>query len=278
MVSDPMLGAVVTWQAPEGEKLSTDYQLWANDQPVGVYKARVLDPPFAGKEYNYGGDYSFANFDMEGDVTVRIKSSRLLRNAVVRPNASDVRLKVVDDHTCEIRLQQPRKFSFEPDGKNGPLLLFGNALEKNVPKQGDPNVIFFGRGIHASGKVTAKSGQTVYLAGGAIVKGAIVAEGSDIRIRGRGILDSSEYEWRKGPHGVVLGVYGTNIEVEGITIRGASHWTIVPTGSRKVTVRNVKLCNSRVQNDDGINPCNTQEVLITDCFIRSDDDCVAMKG
>ncbi|HLB72624.1 MAG TPA: hypothetical protein VJJ98_01265, partial [Sedimentisphaerales bacterium] len=41
---------------------------------------------------------------------------------------------------------------------------------------------------------------------------------------------------------------------------------------------NVKLCNSRVQNDDGINPCNSQDVLITDCFIRSDDDCVALKG
>jgi polygalacturonase len=45
-----------------------------------------------------------------------------------------------------------------------------------------------------------------------------------------------------------------------------------------VTIRNVKLCNSRVQNDDGINPCNSQDVLITDCFIRSDDDCVALKG
>jgi len=40
----------------------------------------------------------------------------------------------------------------------------------------------------------------------------------------------------------------------------------------------VKLCNGRVQNDDGINPCNSQDVLITDCFIRSDDDCVALKG
>jgi hypothetical protein len=39
----------------------------------------------------------------------------------------------------------------------------------------------------------------------------------------------------------------------------------------------VKLCGSRVQNDDGINPCNSQDVLITDCFIRTDDDCVALK-
>lgn len=53
---------------------------------------------------------------------------------------------------------------------------------------------------------------------------------------------------------------------------------MVPRGSRGVTIRNVKLCNSRVQNDDGIDPCNSQDVMIDDCFIRSDDDCVALKG
>jgi hypothetical protein len=111
-----------------------------------------------------------------------------------------------------------------------------------------------------------------------VVKGSIVARGTNIHIRGRGILDGSDYEWRKGPHGVTIGIYGTNITVSGITIRGSSHWTIVPRGSRHVTVRNVKLCGSRVQNDDGINPCKSQDVLITDCFIRSDDDCVALKG
>lgn len=82
----------------------------------------------------------------------------------------------------------------------------------------------------------------------------------------------------QGPYGYTLGIHGEDISVEGITIRGSSHWTIVPRDSRHVTIRNVKLCNSRVQNDDGINPCNSQDVLITDCFIRSDDDCVAMKG
>ena len=124
-----------------------------------------------------------------------------------------------------------------------------------------------------------RDNQTLYLAGGAVLKGAIVVQGSHVVIRGRGILDSSDYEWRKGPANVTLGINGSsNVEVDGITIRGSSHWTIVPRNSRKVTIRNVKLCNSRVQNDDGINPCNSQDVLITDCFIRSDDDCVALKG
>jgi len=82
-----------------------------------------------------------------------------------------------------------------------------------------------------------------------------------------------------GPVGNLIAIRNsTNAEVTGITLRGSSHWSIVPKHCRQVTIRNVKLCNSRVQNDDGINPCNSQDVLITDCFIRSDDDCIALKG
>jgi hypothetical protein len=107
----------------------------------------------------------------------------------------------------------------------------------------------------------------------------VLAEGEQIRIRGRGILDGSEWAWRQGPLGNLIGIrYSRDVEVSGITLRGSSHWTIVPRNSQQVTIRNVKICNGRVQNDDGINPCNSQDVLITDCFIRSDDDCVAMKG
>lgn len=270
--------AVVTYAAPAGEVLSSEYEVVAQGNKVDVYSARVLDPPFAGQQWNYGGPYAFANFDMEGRVTVRVTAKRSLKDAMVRPQFPDVQLKPVDDHTVSITFRSARKVSFEPDGKNGPLLLFANPMEKNAPKAGAPNVIYYGPGIHQAGRVGVGDNQTVYLAGGAVVKGAIVAQGSNIRILGRGILDGSDYEWRKGPANFTVSITGTNVEVSGITIRGSSHWTIVPRASHNVTVRNVKLCGSRVQNDDGINPCNSQEVLITDCFIRSDDDCVAMKG
>jgi Glycosyl hydrolases family 28 len=277
-VQEMSRGAVVTYAAPAGEALSSEYEVVAEGKKVDVYTARVLDPPFAGQQWNYGGPYAFASFDMEGRVTVRVTAKHSLTNAVVRPQFPDVQLKPVDDHTVSVTFGSARKVSFEPDGKNGPLLLFANPMEKDAPKAGASNVIYFGPGIHQAGRVDVGDGQTVYLAGGAVVKGAIVAQGSNIRILGRGILDGSDYEWRKGPANFTVGITGTNVEVSGITIRGSSHWTIVPRASRNVTVRNVKLCGSRVQNDDGINPCNSQEVLITDCFIRSDDDCVAMKG
>jgi hypothetical protein len=268
----------VVYPAPTGENSSAEYTVTAEGTSVDTYMARVLDPPFAGKEWDFGGPYAFASFDMEGPTTVKITAKRSLRNTVVRPQYPDVQMKIDDDNTLTLTLGSPRKISVEPEGKKGPLLLFANPLERNAPKPESPGVVYFKPGIHTAGKISVGDNQTVYLAGGAVVKGAIVAQGSNIRILGRGILDGSDYEWRKGPYGVTIGITGTNVEVNGITIRGSSHWTIVPRGSRQVVVRNVKLCGSRVQNDDGINPCNSQDVLITDCFIRSDDDCVAMKG
>ena len=126
----------MTYAAPAGETLSTDYKVEAGGQKVDVYAARVLDPPFAGKEYDYGGPYSFANFDMAGPVVVRITSERSLRNTVIRPESAEVRMTVVDDHTLILTLDRPCKFSVEPDGKKGPLLLFANPLGDGCPEAG----------------------------------------------------------------------------------------------------------------------------------------------
>jgi hypothetical protein len=269
---------VVTYPAPASETLSSEYEVVAGGKKVDVYTARVLDPPFAGKQWDYGGPYAFANFDMAGRATVKIRAKRSLLHTVVRPEYPDVRFQVEDEHTVSLTFDSPRKVSVEPDGRKGPLLLFANPIEQDAPKPDTSGVVYFGPGLHQAGKIEVHDNQTVYLAGGAVVKGAIVAQGSNIRIRGRGILDGSDYEWRKGPANFTIGITGTNVDVSGITVRGSSHWTIVPNASRDVTVRNVKICGGRVQNDDGINPCNSQNVLITDCFIRTDDDCVALKG
>jgi hypothetical protein len=277
-----LLGAaeVVTYPAPEGEKLSTQYAVEVGGKTAPVYVARVLDPPFAGKHYDYGGDYSFTGFDFSGPVEVRIRSDLVLSNVVIRPANPLVKFRVVDAHNMILSLAGPCKLSIEPDGKKGPLFLFADEMEKDAPRASDsgPRLVYFGPGVHRPGRITLTNDQTLYLAGGAVVKGGVMAQGQNIRILGRGILDGSDWEWRKGPTPHTISIRGTNVEVSGITIRGSSHWTIVPWNSRKVTVRNVKICGSRVQNDDGINPCNSQDVLITDCFIRSDDDCVALKG
>ena len=271
--------SVVTYPAPAAEPLSPDYQVSADGQKVDVYTTRVLYSPFTNKQRDdYGGNYAFANFDLSGTATMHITSTRSLHNVVVRPTNANVKWRLENDHTLVVTLTGPAKLSIEPEGKKGPLLLFANPLEENPPLNSSPGVIYFGPGIHVADRIDLTNNQTLYLAGGAVVKGGVVAHGENIRILGRGILDGSDWPWLKGPTPDVIYIHGRNVEVNGITIRGAPHWTIVPDAGQHVIIRNVKVCGSRVQNDDGIDVCNSQYVLVSDCFIRSDDDCIALKG
>ena len=149
--------AVVTYPAPPGETLSADYEILAAGQRVDVYTARVLDPPFAGKEYDYGGPYSFANFDVSGPVEVRITSKRSLRDTVVLPPDPAINMRFEGDNALVLTLPGPKKLSLEPAGKKGSLLLFANPLEEDPPTAASPGVIYFGPGIHAK-VVRVKSG------------------------------------------------------------------------------------------------------------------------
>jgi polygalacturonase len=59
---------------------------------------------------------------------------------------------------------------------------------------------------------------------------------------------------------------------------GSAAWTTRIMHSKNITIDNVKILGGRAQNDDGIDLCNSQNILITNCFIRTDDDCIALKG
>ncbi len=277
MPADGNRPTVVTYPAPPEEKLSDDYKVEADGKPVAVYTARTLDEPFAGKQWNYGGPYSFACFDFEGRVRVRITSKKPLDRVVIRPESYGLRPDV-QGNSLVLDLDRPRKVSIEPDGKNGPLFLFANPLETERPRPGDPGVLYFGPGTHKPERIRVEGGQTLYVAGGAVVKGGVQVTGKNVRILGRGILCGNDWPWRKGPGNLIGLQDASDVRIDGVILRGCWGWTVVPRNCERVTVTNVKICNGRVQNDDGINPCNSRGVTVRDCFIRSDDDCLALKG
>jgi hypothetical protein len=271
---------LVIYSVPEGEELSSDYTVEINRNPVGIQTARVNDPP--NNKLDYGGKYSFINFDFSGSVHVRIYSKRTLEMLQIRPLSSRIQKSAIDENTVEFTLDRPCFLSFEPEGKRHPLLIFANPLEVNPPNKSNPDVIYFGPGIHKpeGGVINLKSKQTLYLAGGAVVHAAINVEDSEnVSIRGRGILDGSSWKWINGPldHMVHI-VNSKNITIEGVILRGSFSWTLVPLGCENVTVENLKICGGRVRNDDGIDPCNTRHMVIKNTFVRADDDCIAVKG
>ena len=69
-----------------------------------------------------------------------------------------------------------------------------------------------------------------------------------------------------------------NINISDITIRNSVFWTLHFAGCRYVIVKGVKILNNtRVNENDGIDPDCCKNVLISDCIITCGDDPVAIK-
>lgn len=261
---------VVTYPGPAEEVSTSDYRVEVNGRPVDVYRAE--------SQY-FDKKYYFASFDFSGDVTVRVTSTQSLARVKILPERFGIQPKVEGPNALSFSARQPFRIAIERDGRNSPLLVFGNPLETNLPQPGDTNVVYFGPGVHKPVKVRLTDNQTLYLAGGAVVKGCVEARGSNITVRGRGILDGNDYPHLKGPAGFMLNLAGCrNLVVRDVIVRGPWTWAVVPAGCDGVLIDNVKICGSRVLNDDGIDVVNSRDVTVRNCFIRTQDDCIAVKG
>ena len=126
-----------------------------------------------------------------------------------------------------------------------------------------------------------ESNQTVYLAGGAVVYGLVVAEKShNISIRGRGILDGSKFSRnaRGDATGLITLLGCEHVAIEGIILRDPSVWTLIPVVCRHVRIKNIKLIGLWRYNADGIDFVNSQHCSVEDSFVRSFDDSIVLKG
>ncbi len=297
-------GTVKVFPAPAGEELSKAFTVKVEGQDCPVYVARVA-PRDEKRRWAAMDDKknsaqffetaAFATFDMEGPVRVTVTCPKAVTSARVLP-ASYKLTPAVEGTTISFALQEPRHLTLEVDGDwVGSLHLFANPLEKDAPRADDPTVIYFGPGIHEVSRLVVGDGKTVYVAGGAIVRcvvgpderfsissysglrnyaPAIEFRGKGITLRGRGIIDSSACPTHaRHP----LFVKGQDIAIEGVIVRDSSTWTIPIRESDRVIVRNVKLLGYRA-NSDGIDICNSRDVTVEDCFIRTLDDLIVVKS
>lgn len=262
---------VVVYPAPVSETLSVDYVIEVDGKPIPVYTALTQ---------HHDKKYSIAYFDFSGSATVKIKSKFSLEKLIVLPNKYGICPSIHQDEAI-FQLDKPCDISFEPNGCNSPLLLLTNEIEKDIPSKDNPNVIYFGPGVHnpENGLIKLSSNQTLYLAGGAIVNAGVEATGDNITICGRGILDCSDWEHNAGPTDYMINAKNcNNFVMKDVILKGAFWWTIVPQNCDRVLIDHVRLAGSRVGNDDGVDPCNSSNITVRNCFFRTDDDAISPKG
>lgn len=260
---------------PTGAANDAPYQVRVNGRPVALHQAHTWEPGYVP---SYGGPYWFGSFELSGPAQVEVSTLKPLDKLAVLPESSGVTAQVAGTHAV-MQFIRPGQVVFEPDGKNGPLLLFANPPEPAPPDRNDPNLKYYGPGPHQAGAIELGDNQTLYLAEGAVVLGGIHARGTNITIRGRGILDGYAYPRFQGPvRYPVLLDHCRQVRVEGIVIKDGWSWTFVPRGCDDVRIENVKLLCCRVENGDGFDIVNSRNVTILNSFVRSDDDCVTPKG
>jgi polygalacturonase len=264
-----------------------DYAVSIDGSPLEVRSATTLR----------SGPASFASFDLTHPCSVRIDSTRDIVSAKVLPASKGIAPKI-EGRSVLLTLDHPCNLTLELNGSiDRPLHLFANPPETLIPSATKTGVVYFGPGTHIVTRLPAASNQTIYLAEGAVLKAVIApdekpvvksdwsgcrvykpllkAEGlKNISVRGRGVIDLSSLPWHSRATFEFWNC--TNILVEGITIVDAPGWVLALRNCKNATVRGIKEICQR-ENSDGIDLCNSQDVLVEDCFLRNNDDEICVK-
>lgn len=270
-------GRVVTHPAPV-VRVATPLAVRVNGRLVETIDLPMPDHCLEGADAR---PYSAVLFEADACVEVEV-SGPPMGHVRILPLSRGIRPDVLGPTKMRFRATPPFTVAVEPSGRHQALVVSANVPDDHPPKADDPGVVFIGPGSHRRAKpLRLTSGQTLYLAPGAYLESPVVGVGTNITICGRGILSGAAWPHFGGPGGPKDGhrlVYlsGKNITVRDVTLMCSYSWTLSVSGE-DILVDNVKILNGRVLNDDGIDVCRARRVTVRDCFVRSQDDCIAVK-
>jgi len=285
---------VVVYPAPEGEVLNSKFKVSADGIDVPVYNARICTEDMQGRhkagivaESDLHFDLTgFASFDLKkGPVTVTVSVEDYIYTAKILPTSFKMK-STIKDNTISFEVDKPQHLTIEVNGDHiRSLHLFVNPEETDIPDPNDPNVIYFGPGIHEITSVSViGDNKTVYIAGGAVVRGVLseqgrrgasfVIRGKNIAFRGRGIFDQGRIPRPQGRQTMQVTVDG--FKMEGVTLCNSSTWTVSLRDCNDVHIDNIKIFGHRA-NSDGIDVNSSFDVLIENCFLRTWDDLIVVK-
>ncbi|MDF3129472.1 glycosyl hydrolase family 28 protein [Kiritimatiellaeota bacterium B1221] len=225
----------------------------------------------------------FANFiydPADGPVLVEVSyTDRVLVDQVdIRPRTRNHKADI-QAASFSFTLDKPEKLSLEVPGRP-PLFFWANPPEKDRPDPEDPHVLYFKAGqVYEVGECQLEDGQTLYIEGGAMVRGKVRAKNAaHITIRGHGILDGGFYYPSKTEATHLARFHRCqNVIVRDITMIQPSGWMLVPVDCDEVEIFNLKQIGE-VVSSDGIDVVGSRKVHIHDCFLRNNDDCVVIKA
>lgn len=282
------------------ENECNDYIVKINGEPVSLNTARVSAIPFNRRwpGHQRSEDQSelinFLSFEADEAVNFEIIPKEPFEDVVIRPLSLGIKPEIKDG-IIKFTMEKPSYFTVEPYGRNRALHIFADKVCDYGINPDDENVIYFGKGVHYPENIVLKSNQTLFIDEGAVVYACIYAIDADnIRIVGRGILDNSlnkeKILFEANEENNIAAVknavrkhtvqleYCTNIQIDGITIRDSLVYNIRPIACKNLDIKDVKIIGCWRYNSDGIDMHNCVNVTVENCFLRTFDDSICIKG
>jgi hypothetical protein len=263
------------------EIVSNRFSLTVNGVPVPVAHAAA--------------GYTFASFDLTARAEIAITAPAddyWAQGVEVQPWRHGIR-PVRRGRTITFTLDQPAQLSISRPNNHRAgaemLFLFANAPERDAPTPGTPGVRYYRPGVYHE-DIDVHSGETVYLAAGAVVFGSLNFWGADnARILGRGIVihdgpqnPTTDEGWQHRPNWHAITMHNARkIEVRGITCVVRSRtWMIQLQGSKDLLFEDIKVIGGTPgnANQDGIDWLGCGDTIVRNCFFRCSDDIFALYG
>ena len=277
-----------------------DYRVFINGTEVKLSTARVSAVPFNRRwpghqrQLDQTEVIQFLSLATDETLSFEIIPQTPFESIKIRPRSLGI-IPTIENGTIKFTLDKPAYFTVEPYGRNRALHIFADPMPVYNVNTSSSDVLYFGAGEHDVGLIELQSNQTLFIDEGAVVYACVRAiDAENIKILGRGILDNSknkekilfEASAENNTEAVNNAIrehtvqieYCKNIEIDGITIRDSLVYNIRPIGCENLTVKNVKIIGCWRYNSDGIDMHNCVNVHISDCFIRTFDDSICIKG
>jgi hypothetical protein len=307
--------AVETYPRPTDERwLSGRYTVSVRQgdtpaRPSFVYESTN---PFhaAGQAMGEANHWTTFSFDGSVEVTITLPAAITPLSARVLPSAFGI-AATIDGQRVRFTLDRPRQVALEINGdRRQPLFLFAKEPERDRPDLAAANVIDFSKrpsvhndptrpnvlyfppgeydlvelGYELNKGFPLDAGDTVYIAGGAVVHGAFSSQAENVTVRGRGIVSGAKWRWVRERYQeagipwdygkyreVAVYLHGARSRVEDVTFTDPVHFC-VSTGDDSL-VRGIQ-CFGWWYTTDGVRAGDRS--VVEDCFFKVNDDVVKL--
>ena len=222
-------------------------------------------------------------FDFEGEVEIEVTVPKMeLEQVTVSPLSYGIEPEIdAEQHTVTFTVTEPDSYTvLFNNSPERAVHIFANPLEEEVPDPEDENVVYIGPGEWNMGTIALEEGQTLYVAGGAVVYGRVLAEGAnDITIMGRGIIDGSKFPgWKAQAPFVSLEINAcSNVNVKDIIVLNPNCWVCQGYETENLVIDGLKIISCR-PNGDGISLQSCRNAEVKNSFVRSWDDSLVVKN